>query len=757
MKRTILWVLAAVTGLSLLSCERKEMDTVTNVVSDSDVLYATIDQGSTETKAYVDENYKVLWHADDHISAFMHSTFNRDYRFLGQTGDNYGRFEKVPDDALSAANPLDHIYAIYPYKDANRVTNAGVMVVDLPSVQPYEKNSFAQGINTMVAVSDENELFFKNACGYLGVKLYGENIGVSSIVLEGNDGELIAGQAEIRMEPDGAPELSMIDKADENQKQITLTSRPFVLLGATEEDYTEFWIVLPPMTFEHGLTVTVWGAEGGSFVKSTEESITIERSRITHLKPVCVSDLPQLTDPLSHIIIDGQFDDWDALVDPNLVAVAYNQPKSPKKALKVVKLYATEAYIYVYFEYDPNAIDTADLLKWGGVPFHCYINTDGDTTTGGYADMFTDACSDVLLEGYLYKNRKNNSYNPAIYPWTGETNGSGWEWGWWIINNDGGMGRGTGISGKYEFLLDRSKFEAAGYPVADHFSIGFDIQKDWDAIGVLPNATPSADNLSGHAPSLQYPPSGEVVLPPEPEVGEEDYSEIVGYNKYNVAFQELSGLCLAGDGSFWGVGDNGQLGHITLADGQMTVENGDGMSGYDTEGITIDPTTGDLYVCAEPDFVLRTSFPYTEQTDLFRVADASNYGNYGLEGITWYKDNTLYVGSQAYCELWCYDLEGNVLDHISLKDVCKDITEIAGLCYDPINDWLWVTDSEIYTLFVFSGNARNYLGRYTLPFYINNEGICVDHARGCVWVADDYGDYISHIYRLDIPGINQTL
>ena len=295
MKHSLSWsITLAVLSLSLFSCERTEMAVSDELTSDGDVFYAKIEQPQgAETKAYVDENYKVLWHADDHISIFNYNTFNREYRFLGQTGVNYGRFEMVPDDSFVTGNELEHIYAIYPFKESNYVTNDEVMQVELPAIQPYAENSFAQGINTMVSVVDSKELIFKNACGYLGVKLYGENIGVYSIALQGNDGELISGQAEIRMEVGGVPELAMVDQDTDFQKQVSLTCDQDVILGATEEVYTEFWFVLPPMTFEHGLTVTVYGNKGIAYVKSTDASITIERSKIVHLAPVCVTDLPQ--------------------------------------------------------------------------------------------------------------------------------------------------------------------------------------------------------------------------------------------------------------------------------------------------------------------------------------------------------------------------------------------------------------------------------------------------------------------------------
>lgn len=230
--------------------------------------------------------------------------------------------------------------------------------------------------------------------------------------------------------------------------------------------------------------------------------------------------------------------------------------------------------------------------------------------------------------------------------------------------------------------------------------------------------------------------------------------EITKRTEYKVNVEELSGICLTGDGkSLWGVGDQGQLAKITITDeGQVTVENVKNFSN-DLEGVTRDPVTNTLYFCAEPNSVYKAESPFTSYTRMFKVAEAANYGNSGLEGIAWYKENTLYVGSQVGANLWRYSLTGEILDFISLKDVKTAVREVGGLCYDPVNDWLWVTDSEAHSLFVFSGDARTYYGKYKLSGNYNNESVCVDHERGCVWVGDDNDDQ-PLIIRLDMDGLN---
>ena len=215
---------------------------------------------------------------------------------------------------------------------------------------------------------------------------------------------------------------------------------------------------------------------------------------------VNVSSSTSPTAPIS-ISIDGYFNDWAALPSGSF-SEAFCDENTVHKALTYCKVFADADYIYVYFEWDTDKISYKPNEEH--VPFHCYINSDGNAHTGGFMEMFSDACADILLEGWLYGDLGIISYDPCVCAWTGEVNGSGWYWEW-LANFDyySGVGNGSGIRGRYEFQIDRSKIWSAGYPIADVFSIGFDIQQNWSCVGVLPNAAVSNDNPKGIAPSLR--------------------------------------------------------------------------------------------------------------------------------------------------------------------------------------------------------------------------------------------------------------
>lgn len=245
--------------------------------------------------------------------------------------------------------------------------------------------------------------------------------------------------------------------------------------------------------------------------------------------------------------------------------------------------------------------------------------------------------------------------------------------------------------------------------------------------------------------------------------------------KYKVNFNELSGLCVSLDGDFlWSVGDNGELARIsfegelldrvTLKWGDPEGDNG----GYDTEGITIDPRTGDLLCAEEPNYIGRilfedqaTAFDGEEAFNIlntiFRIDDAKNYDNSGTEGITYYKDGLVYVGAQdGPADLFLCEIEtGKVVKKKRLHDYFPSMSEIAGLCYDPLTDWLWVVDSNSpKKFFALSGDASRILAVCLIDGASNPESICVDHKNKCVWVGDD-AEPTSIIYKYPFPDIDQ--
>lgn len=203
---------------------------------------------------------------------------------------------------------------------------------------------------------------------------------------------------------------------------------------------------------------------------------------------------------------------------------------------------------------------------------------------------------------------------------------------------------------------------------------------------------------------------------------------------YEVDVEEISGLCLDADKSaLISCGDQGLVKRISFEGETSEIL----VYPADMEGLTLHPTTGDLYLAIEGrQEVARLAAPaYDTYETVFKVQEAidGNYRNGGLEAVEYFKDDMLFVGSQNEANLWQYKVDGTIVSKISLSDFA---TEIAGLCYEPEADLLWVTDSNQAKIFLCTTEGV-LLGTYDVPFIENLESICVDRERGCVWVASD--------------------
>lgn len=267
----------ALCGLILSACVAKETGSVF-VDNGEEVFYATIEEPAVRVS--VDSGLRVLWNADDRVSIFNRYTFNREYRFDGKDGENSGTFVLVPNDAFIVGNSLDKVYAVYPYREDTRISNDGEITVTLPSEQGYRVNSFGPGANTMISVTDDNQLLFRNLCGYLTLRLYGDNVSISSLSVRGNDSEPLAGQATVVARTDQVPTLTFEESA---ATEIFIRFDTPVLLGDSEENATVFWLVIPPVTFSEGITLTVTDSEGGRFEKTASSGFTIERNTLSKM------------------------------------------------------------------------------------------------------------------------------------------------------------------------------------------------------------------------------------------------------------------------------------------------------------------------------------------------------------------------------------------------------------------------------------------------------------------------------------------
>lgn len=270
MKR-LMWLY---TLLILVGCTEEAYLESTSSMTDEEI-YAVIENENTDSRTYIDEQIRMRWTAEDCITLFRKTTYNRKYMFTGKTGANAGGFKQVStDDDFWYGADVSYNYAAYPYSADMELDESGYFKLTMPTEQTYAENSFGLGANTMVAVSESGQLTFKNVCSYLRVRLYGENTSISSITLTSKGDEAIAGAANVTPVMGGNPTCEMTGTG----KSIKLVCPNPVTISSDANSPTDFWIVVPPVTLSKGFTITVENNTGDTQSYEVAKSFTFGRN-----------------------------------------------------------------------------------------------------------------------------------------------------------------------------------------------------------------------------------------------------------------------------------------------------------------------------------------------------------------------------------------------------------------------------------------------------------------------------------------------
>ena len=213
-------------------------------------------------------------------------------------------------------------------------------------------------------------------------------------------------------------------------------------------------------------------------------------------KPVKPDD-PEEPEYVAPITIDGDFSDW-AKLDATKVAVGKNATDSNWDAVKEIRVYADELYVFFYLEYDNAQI--ADILaatndpadpEHNELPIRLCINTDGEFTSG-YTSYFAQGY-DFIVEGGVAANGQWSSFDGTLHQRI-----DGWKE---LLAGGSGMCSGAGSGNKYEIQLIRETFNAAAassevpMPMGEIFQAGVRFYTaPWGELSNMPNSTPNPDS-----------------------------------------------------------------------------------------------------------------------------------------------------------------------------------------------------------------------------------------------------------------------
>lgn len=304
MKKAIFALL--VTSLCFAACQTEAVNLNGSNLSDS-ILSAKIEQNEM-TKTVLGEGNNILWSENDQIIAFMKSSFGHKYQikpsFAGKTYAHFSKKSFESGDDLFAGMEWDHNVAYYPYSESIECVKAGdnyTLEVTLPAEQTFARNSFGNGTFPMVAVSEDNDITFKNICGGIKLQLKGSQT-VKSITLQGRNNEKISGTATVTAYTDETkPVLTMNHDVSTT---VTLNCGDGITLE--ENTATEFIIVVPPVLFIQGFMITVTDADDKEYIVETDKTNTVLRSSLLVMPPFKLGDKPNNEDT----------DDEDELIVP---------------------------------------------------------------------------------------------------------------------------------------------------------------------------------------------------------------------------------------------------------------------------------------------------------------------------------------------------------------------------------------------------------------------------------------------------------
>ena len=280
-------ILSLLTVFFSASCTHNTIDEIGQIITLPQTLTASLEGNDSRIQLL---GGKSVWNAEDCISVFYKSFDNLKWIFQGEDGDKSGYFKLAEGNA--GAQTMNNTIVAYPY-DANYLidTNNSTLIASLPATQHYRYESYGLDENLMVANCEHTSFTLRNVCGWLKIQLTGNGEKITKLKLKGNNNEQVAGVIYVCTEDASLTLYSNQNDANfegnvefenSNTTELILDCGNGVELSAAP---TEFYITIPPLCFENGITLTVESIDGNSMTVSTYNELTISRN---HICPMAV-------------------------------------------------------------------------------------------------------------------------------------------------------------------------------------------------------------------------------------------------------------------------------------------------------------------------------------------------------------------------------------------------------------------------------------------------------------------------------------
>ena len=277
--------------MMLVSCN-KDKENSKEAVFTANIEQHTGQQGRT---AINPENGQVKWLAGDKIVIANGEGETAQFTLQSGAGTTEGTFRTTGEFEMDAP-----FTAAYPQ---TATLNGTTATFNLPATQTLaQTGTFANGANPMAAYGTDENLYFRNLCGGLDVRLLGDNIHVSGIRITGNESEKLNGTFAVDC---SANEPAIMASQGTNGTNVVTLNCDAVLDAETA---TEFFIVLPVGALANGFTMEVLDGTEVICTKQLETNLAqIVRNEVKRFNPLLIGETPtpiELPDVVTNQVTD---------------------------------------------------------------------------------------------------------------------------------------------------------------------------------------------------------------------------------------------------------------------------------------------------------------------------------------------------------------------------------------------------------------------------------------------------------------------
>ena len=265
MKKITMICMAAMLLLAA-SC-KKEKEEINEPAGEVSVFSVETEVHSGDSKTHL-EGARVIWDNYDAINVINGNNVSKEFTFSKYVDGGDGSVAEFKAENLPADFYKPNYTGYYP-------SNFNPSSYSMLQTQTYSANGFVAGSNPMIATNEAKKLLhFKNVLGILELQLKSVDnpMTVKEIRVRSNVNEMLWGTGSV---VNGEFKVS---SGGSNTVKLNCGS---VTINSTTP--TSFFILLPPGTLSGGFEVDVVDTDGEFWIKKSENSNTIIRSRIRRM------------------------------------------------------------------------------------------------------------------------------------------------------------------------------------------------------------------------------------------------------------------------------------------------------------------------------------------------------------------------------------------------------------------------------------------------------------------------------------------